>query len=189
MPSLRNSSAARHRSTANSEAGVLTADTESVERQPATKELGLLGRTANARDVVRAAGLGAWAAAFVFVVARYGIPWERELVLAWALGFVVAFSVAVGPNANRTARAVLEWSLLGVLFVLYDYSRGIADGLGMPVQIEAPIVVDRVLFPGDVPTVELQAHLGPFPGQHWWEAAISVVYASHFFVPDRKSVV
>ena len=39
----------------------------------------------------------------------------------------------------------------------------------MPLQIEAPIIIDRALFPGDVPTVELQARLGPFDGQQWWE--------------------
>lgn len=166
-----------------------TADPEPADRQPTGGDVGLLTRTADARDVLRVSGLGIWAAALVFVLARYGIPWEREQVLAWALGFVVTFSLAVGPNSRQTARAALEWSLLGVLFVVYDYSRGIADGLGMPVQFNAPIAVDGALFPGDVPTVELQERIGPFLGRRWWEAAVSLVYASHFVVPYVVSAV
>lgn len=183
MPTLKNPPAAFRRPVVNSEAGTRSANVNPAERPPRVNEAELLGRRASARDVVRVGVLGLWAAAFVFVLARYGIPWEREQILAWALGFVVAFSVAIGPNSNRVARAVLEWSVLGALLVAYDYSRGIAHGLGMPIQFEAPIVVDRFLFPGDVPSVELQERLGPFRGQHWWEAAVSLVYTSHFFVP------
>ena len=104
-------------------------------------------------------------------------------MLAWTLGFVVAVSVALGAHWSRAARAVRDWSVFGVLLVIYDYSRGAADWFGMPLQIEAPIILDRALFPGDIPTIELQTRLGPFLGQRWCEAAIALVYATHFFVP------
>ena len=103
-------------------------------------------------------------------------------VLAWTLGLVVVVSLATGHRFNA-ARALRDWSVLAVLFVAYDYSRGAADWFGMPLQIDAPIIIDRALFPGDVPTVELQARLGPFHGQRWWEAAMSITYATHFVVP------
>ena len=128
------------------------------------------------------AAIGAFVAAFVFAVGRWGLPIDREQVLAWTLGLVVVVSLATGHRFNA-ARALRDWSVLAVLLVAYDFSRGAADHLGMPLQIDAPIIIDRALFPGDVPTVELQARLGPFHGQRWWEAAMSITYATHFVVP------
>ena len=140
------------------------------------------GRRAEVGDLALVAAIGAFVAAFVFAVGRWGLPIDREQVLAWTLGLVVIVSLATGHRFN-TARALRDWSVLAVLFVAYDYSRGAADWFGMPLQIDAPIIIDRALFPGDVPTVELQARLGPFHGQRWWEAAMSITYATHFVVP------
>ena len=128
------------------------------------------------------AALGAFVATFVFAVGRWGLPIDREQVLAWTLGCVVAVSLATGHRFNA-ARALRDWSMLAVLLVAYDFSRGAADHLGLPLQIDAPIIIDRALFPGDVPTVELQARLGPFHGQRWWEVAMSITYVTHFCVP------
>ena len=119
---------------------------------------------------------------FAFASVRWGLPVDREQVLAWTLGVAVAVSLAAG-HRFEAARALRDWAIFAVLFVAYDYSRGIADQLGMPLQIDAPIVVDRALFGGDVPTVELQARLGPFNGERWWEAAMAVIYVSHFLAP------
>ena len=140
------------------------------------------GRDADIRDLALVLAVGVSVATFVFVVDRWGLPLDREQVLAWTLGFVVVVSLT-GSHRFDAIRAVRDWSVFAVLLVVYDYSRGLADGLGMPLQIEAPIIFDRALFPGDVPTVELQARLGPFDGQRWWEAAIAVTYLTHFFVP------
>lgn len=130
---------------------------------------------------VRAAALGAVGGALVFSVWSRGIPLEREQVLAWLLVIIVAASV--GRPWPVVLRAVRDWLLLGVLFVLYDFSRGAAEELGMPLQIELPINVDRAMFPGDVPTVELQKRWRPFTGARWWEVMVSLVYVSHFVVP------
>ena len=140
-------------------------------------------RTANASDFARVAVLGVYAAALVVAMGRYGIPKEREQVLAWTLGLVLASLLALGAHWHSAAQAVRDWSVFGVLLVVYDYSRGAADWFGLPLQVELPIIIDRALFPGDVPTIELQARLGPFLGQRWWEAGMALVYASHFFVP------
>ena len=85
---------------------------------------------------------------------RWGLPVDREQVLAWVLGLTIAISLATGKHWN-VARAVRDWSIFGVLLIVYDYSRGIADELGMPIQVQLPIIIDRALFPGDVPTVEI----------------------------------
>ncbi|MDE0652361.1 MAG: phosphatase PAP2 family protein [bacterium] len=143
----------------------------------------MLAREAGFADVVRIAALGTYVAAFIVVMVSYGVPTDREQVFLWLVGLIVAVSLVRKAGWRTMVRALGDWSVLAVLLVIYDYSRGAADWLGMPLQIEAPIVVDRALFPGDVPTIELQSRLGPFLGEQWWEAAISLVYVSHFFVP------
>jgi len=137
--------------------------------------------TVDRRANLRAVALGVYAGALAFSVVTRGIPIEREQVLLWLLAGVIAASI--GSSWSTIARAVRDWLLLGLLFLLYDFSRGAAEGLGMPVLVELPIDVDRMLFPGDVPTVELQQRWRPFTGERWWEALVSIVYVSHFIVP------
>lgn len=136
-----------------------------------------------ARRIWGPALVGAYAGALLFSIRRYGVPLEREQVLAWLLGMVIVVQLAVGSSARSFGRAVRDWLILGVLFLAYDYSRGAADWFGFPLQVQAPINVDRFLFPGDVPTVELQSRLRPFRGERWWEAVTAVTYVSHFIVP------
>lgn len=142
-----------------------------------------LVRAARVADLFPLALWGAAVAALILVVALHGVPLEREHVLVWTLGFVLIYLVTLRTRWHDAARAVRDWLVLALLLVVYDYSRGLADGLGMPLQIDAPIIVDRALFPGDVPTVELQARLGPFDGGRWWESAMGLVYLTHFVVP------
>ena len=134
-------------------------------------------------NYLKAIPLGGFVGTFGFVVIRYGIPVEREQILAWILGLVIAISIANSYGALTALRAVRDYSLFALLFVAYDYSRGFADWFGMPLQIDMPILFDRLLFPGDVPTVELQRRLRPFLGQRWWEGAMAATYVSHFLVP------
>jgi hypothetical protein len=58
----------------------------------------------------------------------------------------------------------------------YDASRGLADGLGMPVHVIEPALVDRWLGFGALPTVVLQQHWDA----DWWKALAALVYSSHF---------
>jgi len=140
------------------------------------------GRAA-AGDSWRVALVGAYVGVAGYRFATDGIPLEREQVLAWVLGLVIVVSIAQGHGPITLARAVRDWLILAVLFLAYDYSRGAADWFGMPLQVELPIVIDRAMFPGDIPTVELQERLGPFEGRRWWEAVVAVTYLTHFVVP------
>ena len=81
------------------------------------------GRQAEVGDLALVAAIGAFVAAFVFTVGRWGLPIDREQVLAWTLGLVVAVSLATGHRFNA-ARALRDWSVLAVLLVAYDYSQG-----------------------------------------------------------------
>ena len=107
-------------------------------------------RRAEVGDLALVAAIGAFVAAFVFAIGRWGLPIDREQVLAWTLGLVVAVSLATGHRFNA-ARALRDWSVFAVLLVAYDYSSGAADWFGMPLQIDAPIIIDRALFPATSP--------------------------------------
>jgi hypothetical protein len=64
------------------------------------------------------------------------------------------------------------------VLMLYDASRGMADGLGIPVHVAEPADADRWLADGVLPSAWLQEHWGA----HWWAAVASLVYSSHFVV-------
>lgn len=122
-------------------------------------------------------------AVFGALLWRRGIPLEREQVFAWLAGALVLIVLARGGTPRAAATAIRDWGIFALLFVAYDYTRGAADTLGMPIQTELPIAIDRWFFPGDVPTVELQRALGPLNGRQWFEPLVSIVYLTHFVVP------
>lgn len=109
-----------------------------------------------------------------------GIPYDRSELFVWiAAGLVV---VTPGDARRRVLAVLRDWLPLLVLLVAYDYSRGAADRLGMPLQADYVIAFDRWLF-GEVPTVWLQERLYRAGEVAWWEGLVAVVYASHFVVP------
>ena len=124
--------------------------------------------------------LAAWAAALVVYCLRYGFPFDRANMSLWLLAGLVAASV--GRPLRRVGRIFLDWLPFILILYLYDYSRGAADTLGATVQVEAPILWDRVLFLGADPAVWLQQTFYDPQTVHWWDMVGSLVYVSHFVV-------
>jgi hypothetical protein len=111
---------------------------------------------------------------------RWGLPTDRFVLIPWAIGGALLW------NARRAALLLpVAAALLGLL-VAYDLTRGAADSLGMPVQVQLPIHIDRALF-GEVPTVWLQRRLLR-DGTQWWETLVGLTYVSHFVVPYAVGV-
>ncbi len=137
-------------------------------------------------SVQRLTALSVYATVFTWSVWRSGFPVDRPVVVAWLLGAVVL--AWGGRQPGMVGRAFADWLPIVLVMLAYDLSRGAADGLGMPIQVRLPIVVDESVF-GTVPTVWLQQHLGPFGAHvHWWEIVISLVYISHFILPFALGV-
>lgn len=130
--------------------------------------------------VLRAAAVTVWAIAFVAFCLRDGVPFDRANQTIWILTGLLA--VSVGRPWRAAGRILLDWLPFVALLYLYDYSRGLAEGLGSTVQVAGPVEWERALFFGTVPTVWLQQHLYDPGYVHWWEAVGSVVYVSHFFL-------
>lgn len=122
-----------------------------------------------------------YAVALVLVVALRGFPLERAQVLMWLVGGLVI--ATTGRPGGGLGRVLRDWVPLGLVLAAYDLSRGVADTLGMPVQIASLVDLERWLFGGVVPTVWVQEQLGPYEGgARWWEVPVALVYLSHFVV-------
>ena len=129
---------------------------------------------------------GLLALAYLVVLAAYviraGVPLERPVVLGWLMGALVI--ATVGRPDGGVWPVVRDWFPYGVALTAYDLSRGAADTLGMPLHSRLPIRIDRFVFLGHVPTVDLQRWLGPITSRvAAWEIPATLVYSTHFVVP------
>jgi hypothetical protein len=148
---------------------------------PATGTATAAAAAPSARGVARhrllrrvlTAGLGV---AFLFTCRHDGLPTDRVVLLGWVLAALALQSL--GRGWRTLVRLLADWVPLVAVLLLYDFSRGLADGLGFPVHVSEPAAADRWLGGGTLPTAWLQAHWGA----HWWAALASLVYCSHFVV-------
>ena len=141
--------------------------------------------------------IGAYLVAYVWWFFENGIIIDRVSVL-WS--FAIFLTVAsVGRPWRDWARTGRDLGLFVAMWLAYDESRGIADTLGMPIQVESVRNIDRFLFFGADPVVELQAQfhrtevaerivdgetvLRTVTDVRWYDIVGSFVYYSHFIVP------
>jgi PAP2 superfamily len=130
---------------------------------------------------VRRCALGLYAVLLIAFTVTWGIPVQRELVIAWTCGALGCASIGRPPR--EIAQLVLDWLPLAVVLCVYDFTRGGADSLGMGVNYTPMIDFDRFLFLGETPTEWLQARLYEPGIVHWWDVCFSVIYTSYFIVP------
>jgi hypothetical protein len=124
--------------------------------------------------VVYFISLGVWSA-------HYGIPVQRELVIAWVCGALAGASL--GRPWREVLRLVRDWLPVLIMLSVYDFTRGLADRLGIGVHVHPMIDFDRFVFFGATPTQWLQAHLNNPRVVNWLDVAFTLVYTSYFIVP------
>jgi PAP2 superfamily len=130
---------------------------------------------------VRRAALGLYFAVLGAWSAHYGIPAQRELVIAWVCGALACASL--GRHPRQIVELLVDWLPLVAVLAAYDLTRGAADSFGIAVHTQAMVDVDRFLFFGETPTEWLQAHLHEPGTVNAWDVAFTVVYTSYFIVP------
>ena len=130
---------------------------------------------------VRRAGLALYALVIVAWSATYGIPVQRELVIAWVCGALAI--VSLGRPPRQLLQLALDWLPIVAVLVAYDFTRGAADTFGIPVNHTEMIDFDKALFLGETPTEWLQGHLYEANVVHWYDIAFTLVYTSYFIVP------
>jgi PAP2 superfamily len=118
--------------------------------------------------------LGVWSA-------HYGIPVQRELVVAWVCGALACASL--GRPWREVLRLVRDWLPMLMLLSAYDFTRGAADSLGIGVHVHVMIDFDRFLFFGTTPTEWLQAHVNDPTVVNSVDVAFTLIYTSYFIVP------
>lgn len=116
-----------------------------------------------------------------------GLPLDRLTITLWCLALVVA--AGLGQSLRTLVARTAGWVLVYVAFLVYDFGRGAADALGVPVDETWPMRGDQLLFGGAVPTVWLQQHLYADGTQHWFHAPLALLYMSHFFVAYAVMIV
>ena len=127
---------------------------------------------------------GALALYFVSLIAwsaAYGVPVQRELVIAWVCGALACNSI--GRHPREILQIVVDWLPIVVVLCAYDLTRGAADSLGIGVHVHPMIDFDRFLFFGETPTEWLQARLYEPGVVNWWDVAFTLVYTSYFIAP------
>jgi len=131
---------------------------------------------------IRYSLIGVYAVVYVWWFFANGIIIDRISVL-WS--FAIFLCVAsVGRPAHEWLRTGRDLGFFVAMWIAYDESRGIADGLGMPVQVESVRDIDRFLLFGTDGVVELQRQFLSAPGTvRWYDVIASFVYYSHFILP------
>ncbi len=142
--------------------------------------------------VARRAG-ASWRQIRIGLLATYGIGYvwwffDRGVIID-RISVLWSFAIFLGlASGGFTWR---EWLRTGrdlagfvAMWIAYDESRGVADGLGMPIQTTSVRDLDRMLFFGSDAVVSLQQRfLEPVGTVRWYDVVGSCVYYSHFIVP------
>ncbi|TYP90541.1 phosphatase PAP2 family protein [Blastococcus xanthinilyticus] len=138
---------------------------------------GALPGTAVRVDRARLVTAVLWAGllvAFAVTCAARGLPTDRVVLLGWVLAGLAVSAATQGWR--RVVRLLTDWLPLVAVLLAYDATRGLADGLGMPVHVRELADADRWLGGGVLPTVWLQETVQA----DWWKALATLVYSSHF---------
>ncbi len=131
--------------------------------------------------VVRFCALSLYVVALVAYTIAYGVPVQRELVIAWTCGSLACASIGRPPR--EILQLVLDWLPIVAVLMVYDFTRGIADSMGIAVNVTPMIDFDRAVFFGEVPTEWLQDRLYEPGVVMWWDVVFTFVYTSYFIVP------
>ncbi len=130
---------------------------------------------------IRRALLIAYSVALVWSIFVWGIPIDRLLVLTW---MAVAFGLGtVGRPVAEVKQTARDWVALVAVYIAYDYSRGMADQLGRPVNYTWLANADRFIFLGRDPNVFMQWHFYDPGDVKWYDVVGSIVYMTHFVFP------
>lgn len=83
---------------------------------------------------------------------------------------------------GKTKKFIRDWSLPVVLFLGYDYLRGLVPKLSLSVNIFPMIDFDKQMF-GEIPSIFLQTNLFSTSILNWYDYLATIFYMSHFIVP------
>lgn len=131
-----------------------------------------------------------WVVGFAISAYFLGVPTSDPLLpLTWLWLATIAWNSHL--PWRRHLAFIRDWLPVVLMLLIYNISRGFADGLSAPHAVEL-VRADEWMFGwltgGDVPTVWLQQHLWEPGVVQWWEILVSLVYFSHFLAVPAAAV-
>lgn len=131
-----------------------------------------------------------WAVAFAVGSRVIGVPTSDPILpFLWLWAATIAWRSDL--PWRRHLDFVRDWSPVVLVLLVYNVSRGFADGLAavhVTELIDADVWMFGGLTGGLVPTVWLQQHIYQPGVVQWWEVPVSVVYFSHFLAVPAAAV-
>lgn len=102
----------------------------------------------------------------------------------WPTLDLVAIAVALIALALGRGRLFFrDWLPFVLIFLAWEAMRGLADNFGAVVASDSVIALERLIFGGIVPTVEVQRLLYRSDTVSLLDVATSLVYSAHFMFP------
>lgn len=96
---------------------------------------------------------------------------------------VAIFLLVFALIAARGLRFLQDWTPFVLVLLAYIGLTGVTQGLVARVHYGFPIVADRAMFGGHVPTVWLQSRFYHSGHMAWYDYAATLLYPLHFVVP------
>lgn len=155
------------------------------------KVLDRLASTGGSRDgrwrlIRRGCGIAYFAVLIGYCVI-VGIPEDRYGLLTWTvIGLVIR---GLGRGWRSLLQILLDWLPFTAALVAYDYTRGIADNLGIHTHVTGPLHADLWMFHGTLPTYWIQQHIYHPGSPRWYDAAETLIYTSHFVATPVVAVI
>jgi membrane-associated phospholipid phosphatase len=113
-----------------------------------------------------------------FLTFTHGIPTGRtNLAAILMIGLLLT---SLGRGWRAALRVIVDWLPFTAVLLLYDETRGAADGLGIRLHEADVLHAEKWLFGGTEPSVWLQQHLYNPTHIYWYDAACTLIYTSHF---------
>jgi membrane-associated phospholipid phosphatase len=159
------------------------ADVEAVAEASTTPLTDIAARWRRRRRVLAAV----YFAAVVWFCATFGVPTGRGVIAAIAItGLLVA---CVGRGWRQCRQVAVDWLPFTAVLLTYDQTRGLANKLGIPLHEHDILRAEAWTFGGVEPTVWLQHHLYNPSHVYWYDAALTLVYTSHFVATPALAAV
>jgi membrane-associated phospholipid phosphatase len=135
------------------------------------------------RRKVRLLAMLGYAALLLLWSETLGIPNDTIGVFLWLWLGTVAWNIEAEPRYHLNF--LKDWWIPVAGLVIYFFTRGLTDELGLPVHVYMPIHFDEWIGFGQTPTERLQHALCGDPclrtsEPRWYDVLFTTVYATHF---------